>query len=253
MDENRLNEQIRDALSHAAPDCLDEILASCEDRKGTVINMNERKKNRFVPVAIAAALVLAIIGGFVGYSLGSGRGQDSPAVETQALVESVITLDVNPSIEIDVDQTDTVTAVTPLNDDARIVIGSMELEGSSLEVAVNALIGSMLQNGYLDELRNSILVSVTDGDAARASTLQSSVAGMIETALGSGGIEGSVLSQTVTPDSGITELAASYNITEGKAALISKLVAADATLTVENLVGLQGHQRQLRHLHRHRQ
>ena len=238
MDENRLNEQIRDALSHAAPDCLDEILASCEDRKGTVINMNERKKNRFVPVAIAAALVLAIIGGFVGYSLGSGRGQDSPAVETQALVESVITLDVNPSIQIDVDQTDTVTAVTPLNDDARIVIGSMELEGSSLEVAVNALIGSMLQNGYLDELRNSILVSVTDGDAARASTLQSSVAGMIETALGSGGIEGSVLSQTVTPDSGITELAASYNITEGKAALISKLVAADPTLTVESLVSL---------------
>ncbi len=238
MDENRLNEQIRDALSHAAPDCLDEILASCEDRKGTVINMNERKKNRFVPVAIAAALVLAIIGGFVGYSLGNGRGQDLPAVETQALVESVITLDVNPSIEIDVDQTDTVTAVTPLNDDARIVIGSMELEGSSLEVAVNALIGSMLQNGYLDELRNSILVSVTDGDAARASTLQSSVAGMIETALGSGGIEGSVLSQTVTPDSGITELAASYNITEGKAALISKLVAADPTLTVESLVSL---------------
>ena len=114
----------------------------------------------------------------------------------------------------------------------------MELEGSSLEVAVNALIGSMLQNGYLDELRNSILVSVTDGDAARASTLQSSVAGMIETALGSGGIEGSVLSQTVTPDSGITELAASYNITEGKAALISKLVAADPTLTVESLVSL---------------
>ena len=32
MDENRLNEQIRDALSHAAPDCLDEILASCEDK-----------------------------------------------------------------------------------------------------------------------------------------------------------------------------------------------------------------------------
>ena len=29
MDENRLNEQIRTALSHAAPDCLDEILASC--------------------------------------------------------------------------------------------------------------------------------------------------------------------------------------------------------------------------------
>ena len=236
MDENRLNEHIRSAYSHATPDCLDKILASCEDRKGTVINMNERKKNRFVPVAIAAALVLAIIGGFVGYSLGSG--QDSPAVETQALIESVITLDVNPSIEIDVDQTDTVTGVKALNEDARIVIGSMELEGSSLDVVVNALIGSMLQNGYLDDLRNSILVSVTDGDSARAQALQNSVAGMISDALGTGGVDGAVISQTVTPDASVTELAASYNITEGKAALISKLVAADATLTVESLVGL---------------
>ena len=59
MDENRLLERIRSAYSHATPDCLDKILASCEDRKGTVINMNERKKNRFVPIAIAAALVLA--------------------------------------------------------------------------------------------------------------------------------------------------------------------------------------------------
>ena len=236
MDENRLNERIRSAYSHATPDCLDKILASCEDRKGTVINMNERKKNRFVPVAIAAALVLAIIGGFVGYSLGSG--QDSPTVETQALIESVITLDVNPSIEIDVDQTDTVTGVKALNEDARIVIGSMELEGSSLDVVVNALIGSMLQNGYLDDLRNSILVSVTDGDSARAQALQNSVAGMISDALGTGGVDGAVISQTVTPDASVTELAASYNITEGKAALISKLVAADATLTVESLVGL---------------
>ena len=61
MDENRINERIRSAYSHATPDCLDKILASCEDRKGTVINMNERKKNRFVPVAIAAALVLAMM------------------------------------------------------------------------------------------------------------------------------------------------------------------------------------------------
>ena len=58
----------------------------------------------------------------------------------------------------------------------------MELEGSSLDVAVNALIGSMLQNGYLDDLRNSIHVSVTDGDSARAQALQNSVAGMISDA-----------------------------------------------------------------------
>lgn len=240
MDDDRLIERIRSAYSHAKPDRLNDILTSCEQRKGTVINMNERKKNRFVPIAIAAALVLAMVGGFVGYTLGN-NGQDAPATGTAdvgRLVESVITLDVNPSIEIDVDSTDTVTAVKALNEDARVVIGSMDFTGSSLEVTVNALIGSMLTNGYLDEIRNSILVSVSDGDATRASTLQDSVSGMIEAALGTGGIDGAVISQTLTADAAVTNLAADYNITEGKAALISKLVAADPTLTVESLVGL---------------
>ena len=117
MDDDRLIERIRSAYSHAKPDRLNDILTSCEQRKGTVINMNERKKNRFVPIAIAAALVLAMVGGFVGYTLGN-NGQDAPATGTDdagRLVESVITLDVNPSIEIDVDSTDTVTAVKALN------------------------------------------------------------------------------------------------------------------------------------------
>ena len=235
------------ALEHAAKPDFEGVLARIEQEKskGKVINMNEtaKKKNRFVPIAIAAALVLAILGGVAGYSLGRS-GSDQPAGDTvttapgDTLLGSVITLDVNPSIEIDVDSTDTVTAVKALNSDARVVIGSMDFTGSSLEVTVNALIGSMLTNGYLDDLRNSILVSVTDGDTSRASALQQSVTGMIESALGTGGLDGAVISQTVTPDAALTDLAVSYNITEGKAQLINSLVAADPTLTVESLAGL---------------
>ena len=245
--DNDILRGVNSALTHGARGDLDDVLARLEEAKskGKVINMNEtaNKKKRYIPIAIAAALVLAIIGGFVGYSLGQGPAAPAidsapPANEAPALLNSVITLDVNPSIEIDVGSDDTVTAVKALNADARVVLGSMDLAGSKLDVAVNALIGSMLTNGYLDDLRNSILVSVTDGDSARAAALQASVSGMIETALGTGGLQGSVISQTVTPDAGLTELAASYNITEGKAALIQKLVAADPTLTVESLAGL---------------
>ncbi len=246
MDKEReLLQRIDSALRHGAPGDFRDVLTrlEAEKLKGRVINMNEKKKNRFVPIAIAAALVLAILGGAVGYGIGH-RGANNPAVIEPAASaapaggESVVTLDVNPSIELDVAADDTVAAVKALNADARVVLGSMDLAGSKLDVAVNALIGSMLTNGYLDELRNSILVSVTDGDTARAQALQNSVAGMIESALGTGGVDGAVISQTVSPDAALSELAASYNITEGKAALISKLVAADPTLTVESLAGL---------------
>lgn len=247
MDNERdILHSVQSALSHGARPDFDGVLERLENEKlkGKVINMNEtaNKKKRIIPIAIAAALLIAAIGGFVGYSLGHGSDLPAPGVETGAPVESitgsVITLDVNPSIEIDVDRNDTVTAVKALNSDARVVIGSMDFTGSSLEVTVNALIGSMLTNGYLDDLRNSILVSVTDGDTSRASALQQSVTGMIESALGTGGLDGAVISQTVTPDAALTDLAVSYNITEGKAQLINSLVAADPTLTVENLAGL---------------
>ena len=246
MDNDKLLQRIDSALRHSGgKGDFNDVLNRLENEKmkGNIINMNDssKKKNRFVPIAIAAALVLAILGGFIGYSLGN-RGPAEPPVSgttaPQSLVSSVITFDVNPSIELDVDSTDTVTAVKALNDDARIVIGTMDLAGSKLDVTVNALIGSMLTNGYLDDIRNSILVSVTDGDTARASELQSSVAAMVESALGTGGLSGSVISQTVDPNAQLTELAASYNITTGKAALIEKLTAADPTLTVESLVGL---------------
>ena len=38
----------------------------------------------------------------------------------------------------------------PLNEDGRTIVGDMDFSGSSLDVAVNAIIGSMLQNGYLN-------------------------------------------------------------------------------------------------------
>ena len=51
----------------------------------------------------------------------------------------------------------------------------------------------MLMNGYLDDIRNSILVSVANGDTAKAESLQQQVSDMINSAVGDGGFEASVL------------------------------------------------------------
>ena len=47
------------------------------------------------------------------------------------------------------------------NDDGQKIIGDMKLKGVDLEVGMNALIGSMLKEGYISELKNSLLISVT--------------------------------------------------------------------------------------------
>ena len=251
MDNEMMEARIRRLAEHTAPDQLSGILEACEARKGTVITMNEinnnnkKKKNRFVPIAVAAALVLVCLGGYLGYSYGSaadpgvtGSIVEPSTVPSDAAVDSIITLDVNPSLNIIVDAADKVSEVQPLNDDARTVIGDMDFAGSDLDVTVNALIGSMLMNGYLDDIRNSILVSVANGDTAKAESLQQQVSDMINSAVGEGGFEASVLTQTVTSTSETASLAQQYGISEGKAELILKVVAADPTLTVESLAPL---------------
>lgn len=234
MDNERLEQRIRDLAGHAAPDKLDAILADCvDDRKGTIIDMNTEVKKRKSPIkaiiAAAAAVALICAAGFIGY----GYGRTAAPTE-----DSVIMLDVNPSVSISVDAEEKVLSVTPLNADGNIVVGDMDFTGSSLDVTVNALVGSMLLNGYIDDITNSILVTVENGDSARAATLQSRVTELISGALSSDGLQASVISQTVTQSSELTSLAQQYGISEGKAELIRKVVALDPTLTFESLVGL---------------
>ena len=234
MDNEKIEQRIRRLAEHTAPDQLSGILEACEARKGNVITMNEvknkKKRNRYLPLAVAAAIVLVCIGGYIGLNYG--------AAEPGAAIASVITLDVNPSLNIVMDKNDKVLEVQPLNEDAKTVIGDMDFAGANLDVTVNALIGSMLVNGYLDDIRNSILVSVENGDAAKAESLQAQVSTLISSAVGDGGFEASVLTQTVAATSESTSIAEQYGISEGKAELILKVVAADPTLTVDSLANL---------------
>lgn len=132
-----------------------------------------------------------------------------------------MSLDVNPSVEIQVNRKDQVLEVTPLNEDGKRVIGDMDFSGSDLDVTVNALIGSMLQNGYLSELANSILISVDNDDAQRGAELQEQLTQEVNNLLQTNSFSGAVLSQTVSDDNALRAQAEQYGITLGKAQLSS--------------------------------
>ena len=103
-------------------------------------------------------------------------------------------------------------------------------------MAVNAIIGSMLQKGYLGDTQNSVLVSVENDDAARGEQLQQKVSAAVAGAMQSQSLEASVLTQTVsTGDAGLAELAEKYGISMGKTALIQEVIEQDSTMTFEEL------------------
>lgn len=102
--------------------------------------------------------------------LGGGLGVRN--YQVNHTVDATVSLDVNPSVEIKINQKERILDVIPLNEDGRTIVGDMDFSGSSLDVAVNAIIGSMLQNGYLNELANSVLISVDNNDPVRGMALQ---------------------------------------------------------------------------------
>lgn len=242
MTDHELEQKIRTAVGHAAPDQLNSILSSCDEMKtakspfsmereqkeGDIIHMSEKSRSGrkgFAAVAAAAAVLLLFAGAF-------GLMKNNMVRP----VDSVVILDVNPSISLSVDEKEKVLAAEALNEDAKDILGNMDLKDTSLEVAVNAIIGSMLQKGYLGDMQNSILVSVENQDAVRGEQIQKKVSQAIADAMRTDTMDAAVLSQVVdADDSKLADLAEKYQISMGKAALIQEVTAQVPTLTFESL------------------
>lgn len=217
--------KIRQAFEHAAPDVLQSVLSECGEQKGTVIMMKE-KKNNWTSRLIAVAAALAVVVG-----LGAGAG----VYRLNHVVAATVSLDVNPSVELTVNRKDRVLGISANNQDGKEIIGDMDLTGSDLEVAINALVGSMVRNGYLNELANSVLVSVDSKDAAAGTVLQEKLAQEISLILESDSFSGAVISQTVETNDDLSNQAKEHHISVGKANLIQQIISQDTHYTFEEL------------------
>ena len=234
MTDHELERRLRTALDHAAPNDLEGVLSRCETGKGTVIDMTnavetKKKKRRWAPLAAAACLALVLVGGGGGYYYYSANNA----------VASLVSLDVNPSIQLEVNKNEKVLSATPMNDDGAEILDGMDLKGTQADVAMYAIIGSLLQHGYVDELANSILITVEDDDQARGEKLQQELTAQADAALANAQVNGAVLAQTLQNSEELTQKAQEYGISTGKAALIQAIVAgSNNTKTFEDLVGL---------------
>lgn len=234
MTDHELEARLRAALDHAAPNDLEGVLSRCGTGKGTVIDMTsavetKKKTRRWAPLAAAACLALVLVGGGGGYYYYSVNNA----------VASLVSLDVNPSIQLEVNKNEKVLSATPMNDDGAEILADMDLKGTQADVAMYAIIGSLLQHGYVDELANSILITVEDDDPARGEKLQQELTAQADAALANAQVSGSVLAQTLQHTEELSQKAQEYGISTGKAALIQSIVElSNNTKTFEELVGL---------------
>ena len=212
MKNREIKQKIIREIEQETPDVLDSILLDCNEKEKIMEN-KKTKKSIFAPLSVALACIILLIGviTFGGYNI---------LYKTDAIIE----FDVNPSIELKINSRDQITEARALNEDGKKILSDMNLKNSDLNVGVNAIIGSMLKEGYISDIKNSVLVSVNSKNKAEANKLQKSLSNEIDKILKAYSINSSVITQNLDLDDQIEKKAKEAGISEGKAEYIENII-----------------------------
>lgn len=224
-----IQEKVKKVFTADVPDVYASVLSDVKNQKGQVRTMKSKSTSRKTGLIAAMAVCLVAVFALVlGITMFGGDGKAS----------AIVSLDVNPSVQIEVDEDGKVIKALAMNDDAAEIIGTMDLSGSTLEVAVNAIVGAMVRAGKLSEIQNSILLSVNAKNAELEKQISDRLTAEVNKAMQESGLGAAILSQSVTGNKELAALAEKYGITEGKAQLIKKILGLAPQYTFESLVGL---------------
>ena len=216
MTEKELESKLKKAIENTTPDMLGRAKSTCRNLPAAAgKTLNTKRSWRYIAAAAAVVLLLAI-SAVIGTVIHNAPDNK---------VFATVSIDVNPSLEIKINKEETVLGVIPLNDDAKKVIGDMDFSGASMELTVNALIGSMYRLGYLDDEHRTVLVSLDNEDAAKAAYLLDQLTAQISSLTEAN--NGRVIANTYESTADLRMIAERYNVPESKASLIAKLLAAD--------------------------
>ena len=216
--EEKIIKSLNHTMNEITPDVFDSIEASL---KGKDLEMKKKFKWQWIPIVMVTAIIL-VFGGLY--------------YNNNYVVDSLIGIDVNPSIELEINKSNKVIKVNTLNDGARKIVDGMDLTKVDLNVALNALVGSMVKYGYLTGEDANILISVQNDSETKVVEVKKLVTDIIDKSLSGTAVSPTVINQTITKSDTTVEKSASENhISYGKALFISELVKKDSTLNEKEL------------------
>ncbi len=239
MKDKSIENRITEAFRSVTPDIKEEILLDLNNtekvnkmEKGVVLLKTEAKPKKqqkiFIRYAALAACLLLMIG--VGF------GAKTFFMRSKEPVARVM-IDVNPSIELLLNQKDKVIFAEAKNSDGGSVLAGMDLAGTDVKVAVTAVIEAMMKQGYLSERANSVLITVDSADENHSLNLRDTLCENARDYLQGSGLDCAILGQTLESGSQDAD-AAQYGISPGKALLIKRLLASNPNYDLLGLAAL---------------
>lgn len=232
MNKQNIEESIRRSIAFDTPDLFDKIASApvtkLPEEDYIVKNQPKRSTSKlyaFYTACTSFAIVFAICFGLA---------------RNYYAVDSIIAIDVNPSVEISLNKSDKVLSVKANNEDGKTLIKDKDFRKKSYDVVVSDLTESLSSKGYIDQKHNSILVSVSNSNETKAEKVKTQVISDIKTTLNKKEIEPVIYNQSITDSNAkkLERLAKKYNISFGKMKLINSLIEKDSSLTIEELAKL---------------
>lgn len=170
---------------------------------------------------VKAACILFIL---FGGSVGSYIGYKTPV--------SYISLDINPSIELGINVFDKVVTVKGYNPDGKKVLNRINVLGNDIRVAVNTVVISANENGFIDNDGTTVISLTSETDnTKKARELENEAEIGANSALREKGKTAVIVKGNVSKE--FSNDAREQDITPGKLNLIENLQAVDSNASVD--------------------
>ena len=231
--ERKLDTAVSGMIPKDMFDRISENIVSANPKAIERVVKKEKKKNfnifgrSFMGVATAACILL--VAGIIGV----------PYYGNNFVPDTHVDIDVNPGVEIVTNKKNKVLNVQSTNKDGDSVIDGMNLKNTELKVAVNALIGSMVQKGYIANNNTGILVTVRNDNPEKANKVKEEVLYDINFALYTNDVQANVMNQTFKNTADANKFARENNISIGKAVFVLNLAAKDSSLDAKELANMK--------------
>ena len=150
--------------------------------------------------------------------------------KTRNTIVSIITMDVNPSIEINLNNNKEVVSVKPLNEDSIKLLEDKDFKWNSLEDTMESLITLLKDNDYFNEETNTILINVETSDEE----LSNLVKDTLDRTTKEKQINTDIVILSVEETEELKDLSMQYGITVSKAYYIEEQIKDEEGLKLED-------------------
>lgn len=240
MKQADIEKRLASEISKEVPDVLENILSRCEPKNEKIVDFveykkvreqSENKKKRGKSMYVAVAMFMLVFSSFFGFLHKQSK-----------IVETVVLIDINPAIELKANKKDRVISAKGLNEDGKKVVENMQssgirLKGTELDTVTTQIMSAVIRQGFSGD-ENTVLITVENSNGNKGQEIESRLIKSVDNTLKSNNIEGTVIGQNKKENEATAKLAVKYDINEGRAELIEKIVAQNPNLTVEQLVSL---------------